>query len=81
MAATGSQYCKVVGTDEIMLKTNNNSDEVDVPESYTKHKDLISKHLEGEKKTEIDGGSNGDADACQEDVDLGQDSLSPLEST
>lgn len=80
LSAYLTAYCEVVGTDEIMLKTDNNADEVDVPESYSKHKELISEHLAGEKKTEFDGESNGGGGAGLEDVDLEYASLSPLES-
>lgn len=79
LSAYLSAYCKVVGTDEIMLKIDNNADQVGVPESYLTHKKLISKHLEGEKKTEFDGESNVDGDLCQDDVELEQAGLSPLQ--
>ncbi len=35
-----SAYCEVVGTDEIMLKTDDNANDVTVPESYSTHKKL-----------------------------------------
>ncbi|AUH33811.1 hypothetical protein [Paracoccus tegillarcae] len=73
-------YCKVVGTDEIMLKADSNANEVGFPESYSEHREIISKHLEGEKKTEIDGGNNGDEDTLSpECLDFEDASLRPLE--
>lgn len=75
-----SAYCALVGTDEIMLKADNNADEVDVPESYSKHKERISEHLAGEKKTEFYGENGGGAGADLEDVELECAPLSPLES-
>lgn len=79
VAAYLAAYCAVVGTDEIMLKSDSAAEEVGVPASYSEHKEMISKHLEGEKKTEFDGGSNGYEDTPAEDVDLEAASLSPLE--
>jgi hypothetical protein len=73
-------YCEVVGTDEIMLKIDNSADEVTVPESYSKNKELISNHLSGEKQREFDGKSNGDGDGCEEDADLEEIPLTPLET-
>lgn len=75
-----SAYCQVVGTDEIMLKTDSNADEVDPPESYSTHKELISEHLAGEKKTEFDGELSDDESVCHGDVDLENASLTPLTS-
>lgn len=71
-------YCTVVGTDEIMLKIDSNSPDVDAPESYSAHKEKISEHLLGEKQREFHGESNGNGDACEADVDLEDVSLHPL---
>ncbi|MCT4372064.1 hypothetical protein CLG85_017780 [Yangia mangrovi] len=71
-------YSAVVGTDEIMLRLDSGAVEVGPPESYTQNRVLISKHLEGEKKTEIDGGSDGEEDPSLDDSELEDVLLEPL---
>ena len=74
-------YCKVVGTDEITLKVDSATADVDAPESYAIHKEYISEHLAGERKTEIDGEESGDVSVSTEEDYLEDASLSPLETT
>ena len=71
-------YCMVVGTDEIMLKTDNNCPNVGAPESYSAHKEKISEHLSREGQREFHGGSSGNEEKCEEDGDLEDASLEPL---
>lgn len=46
-------YCKVVGTDEILLPLTANDPQIPPPENYTNHKAKISEHLEAERGREI----------------------------
>ena len=55
-------YCRVVGTDEIMLKMDKNSPDVGAPKSYLAHREKISEHLLGEPQRECQEGSNSEVD-------------------
>jgi len=71
-------YCEVVGTDEIMLPDDANGAETAVPESYSKHKEMIAAYLSQEQGREYDG--SGDEEAAQENgAELpDEESLTPL---
>ncbi|MFY0682856.1 MAG: hypothetical protein JXR13_19995 [Thalassovita sp.] len=73
-----SAYCTVVGTDEIMLKLNSESPDVEVPDSYSMHRSKISAHLMGEQQREYNGENNGNGDACEASVTLEDVTLNPL---
>jgi len=74
-------YCKVVGTEEIMLPVDNNGKQTGLPESYSRHKEMIADHLSQEQGREFDG--SGEDEAAQESdaTDaLEVDDLTPLSS-
>lgn len=68
-------YCCVVGTDEIMLKPENNSEDVGAPESYSTHKGRIAEYLLQEEQREYRGEGNGHGGG---DVALEEIALNPL---
>jgi len=49
-----AEYCAVVGTDEIMLKANADSEDIAPPASYIEHRDLIAEHLSSMVGPEFD---------------------------
>ncbi|MCD1633013.1 hypothetical protein K7H91_04450 [Martelella mediterranea] len=72
-------YCEVVGTDEIVLPENNESETIPPPTSYQKLRDLIATHFDQEKGREPQNSGNGNDDGpSEEDSDIG-DELEPLE--
>lgn len=71
-------YCNLVGTDELKLPMSANDGGIEPPDSYLTVRQLISKHLEGEREREI-----GDITLAEpEDSDAGGplvgDGLEPL---
>ncbi|MEM9717291.1 MAG: hypothetical protein AAF826_12320, partial [Pseudomonadota bacterium] len=72
-------YCGVVGTEEIMLKTEDNSEDVQPPASYLKHKDKISEHLLGERQREFDGSISDEDETVEQDVMLDGVTLTPID--
>lgn len=72
-------YCKVVGTDEIMLPADATGTEAAVPESYSKHKEMIAEHLLQEQDREFDGSGDDETGngTVVEDVTEGEN-LEPL---
>jgi len=71
-------YCAVVGTDEITLKVDANSDDIAPPESYTQHQEPIAQHLSSEQGREFDGENGEDIADDGDAVDLGGVTLEPL---
>lgn len=71
-------YCNVVGTEEISLPLSDGATPGDPPESYTKHKEKISEHLEAEKGRGLPGDQiDGDQDENSGEIPEGE-GLAPL---
>ncbi len=71
-------YCAVVGTDEIMLKVDAAAADIDAPESYTQHKELIAEHLSSEQGREFEGENSDNVGGCDDVEALEEVELEPL---
>lgn len=64
-------YCNAVGTDDIVLPNDVGTDAAGPPESYLKHRELISEHLHQERGREF----LGIGDAIGEEPPVGSDEI------
>lgn len=65
------EYCRVVGTDSIMLPSSAEEQSSDLPDNYLKYRDLITEHLQPEEGREpSDDGTGGDGEAVEDEQPL-----------